>query len=134
MSANDCDGRIRDISILPSREGREPEPLTEAEQSTLRSELEELLWTACIARPGALCDESAPSQTFGTIGEAIVNPGDIDEVVAVNNDRAICMDPYSHMPGFEAPDRNLNMEADRVNLIKKIKRSTSRKRILRSII
>ena len=77
-------GGVNDISIVPSRAKRKGEPLTDEEQFTLRSELRELMRIARIARPGALCDASASAQTFGTIGESIVNPMDFEEVADVD--------------------------------------------------
>ena len=55
---------------------------------------------ARIAWPGALYGASAPSQTFETIDETIVNPIDSEKVADVNVARLIDVGSYSHIPGF----------------------------------
>ena len=68
LSANDYDGGIRDISILPVPSKLMGEPLTESAQFALRPELGGLMRISRIARPDALYGASAPAQTFETIG------------------------------------------------------------------
>ena len=55
---------------------------------------------ARISSPGALRGASAASQASETIDDAIVNPGDFEEVSDVNVSRAIDVKSYAHMPGF----------------------------------
>ena len=68
--SNKYEGRINHIEISHERTRTPEEPLTEAEQSTSRSELWKLMRSARIARPGAVYDASAAAQTFSD-GEII---------------------------------------------------------------
>ena len=106
MGLNDYEGAIRDISILPSSSRQKGEPLTEAEQFTLRPELGKLMRIARIARPGALYDDSVSAQTFETIDESIINPIGVAEGGDVNIARVVDVDSYSRIPGFEDFDMN----------------------------
>ena len=95
------------------------EPLTESEQFTLRPELGGLMRIAGISRPGALYGASASERIFETIGEAIVNPIDFEEITDLNMARAASAGNYSSMPGFDEYDRKFKKgqsEAARVNL------------------
>ena len=76
-----------------------------------------------IARPGALYDASVSAQTFGcaAIAESVVNPIDSEDGGDENVAKVIEANSYSHMPGFEDPDRKFPKEANPVNLLQEIK-------------
>ena len=62
--SNKYEDKIKHIEISHARTRTPKEPLAEAEQAILRSELEKLMRIARIARPGAIYDASAAAQTF----------------------------------------------------------------------
>ena len=65
--SNKSDDEIIHIEISHARTRTPEEPLAEAEQAILRSELEKLMRIARIARPGAIYDASAAAQTFSDV-------------------------------------------------------------------
>ena len=64
MDARKYEDEINHIEISHERTRAPKEPLAEADQSILRSELAKLMRIARIARPGAIYDASAAAQTF----------------------------------------------------------------------
>ena len=56
--------KINHIEISHGRTRTPEEPITEAGHAISRSELGKLIWTARIARPGAIYEASADAQTF----------------------------------------------------------------------
>ena len=79
------------------------------------------MWISTISRPGALYGASASAQTFETIEESTINPSGFEEIIDVTLARAIGEENYSHMPGFEEFGRKSKKDANRANLMKKIK-------------
>lgn len=105
LSANDYEREFKIIQAY--RVARKMgDPLTEADQFALRTELGKIMRTPKIARQGALYESSASSQTFETTGEAIVNPIDFVEIADANLANTIIAANYSHMPCFEAFGRS----------------------------
>ena len=64
LESGNYEGEINHIGISYERTRAPKEPLTEDEQTILRSDLGKLMRVARIARPGAIYDDSAAAETF----------------------------------------------------------------------
>ena len=89
------------------------------------------MWIARIARPGAIYDASAASHTFST-GELVGFLGEENSLSENEEKEPISEEEedFDHIPGF-ADFKNKKQQANKVNISKKNKKLTLRKRILR---
>ena len=115
--------------ILPGRAKQRSEPLTPEGQFAFRSELGGLIRTSRIARRGALYDASSSALKCGEIEQVITNPIGFEEIVDVGIAKAAGDSKFAHVEGYGEFLAKKSEDANRVNLLKKIKMWLRRKLI-----
>ena len=131
--SNNYEGEINHIEIPHERTRHRHGALTEEEQSILRSELGELMWIARISRPGAIYDDSVAAQTF--YGDKMI--GDLDGNAAISEIAEkgdLREDSKNHFWEYSWFPKNLTgrkSDFGKLQLLKKTRSQTHRKRILR---
>ena len=84
-----------------------------------------------MARRDALYDVSVSARTFGKIEETVISPRDFTEIVDANLDKATGRIKHGRIQCFGEFKSECSQSENRVNSIKKIKRSASRKPIFK---
>ena len=128
LDSNKYENKISQIEIPRDRMITPNELLKEAEQTILRSDLGKLMRIARSARPNAIYDASAESQTFSTDEmvefpeEGVCSEDEEEENSSVEGEGG----DSEHMPGFAEFKIKMIKGANKVNLLKNKKIDTSK--------
>ena len=115
-----------DIFILPEGASRKGKTLTGEEQFALWSKLLAVMRISRIGRPRNLYDASVAAKASDVAGRAIANPIDSERVIRANFTYAMANIKFGRIPGFSEFLENKTKDANRVNLLNRIKRKAKR--------